>query len=254
MARLRKAAFVLASLPREEAEAVLARLPAGQLEAVVSEIATLGAAWSSERQAAMIEFAEACYEAWRLRECHSGHADARDSHSPEPSRDRAPWDRHAGSGRVKSDELEGGGSGEGRAVEGGSKASPPREVPLRWLADMPPREAAAYLVKERLSVIASVIAQLPQGAGVGVLAELPRDRQSEVIQRMAMLEPISPDVATDLSDALKGAIGWEGIVVATVDQHETSRTTGDAEQQADSENFAPSDPTVRPPTLAATAG
>ncbi len=198
MARLRKAAFVLASLPREEAEAVLARLPAGQLEAVVSEIATLGAAWSSERQAAMIEFAEACHEAWRLRECHSGHSDARDSHSPEPS----------------------------------------REVPLRWLADMPPREAAAHLAKERLSVIASVIAQLPQGAGMGVLAELPRDRQSEVIQRMAMLEPISPDVAADLSDALKGAIGWEGTEAATVDQHETSRTTGDVEQQADSENFA----------------
>lgn len=241
MARLRKAAFVLASLPREEAQAILARLPAEHLEAVVSEIAMLGAVWGPERQEAMAEFAEAWHEVWREREYGPWSMGSHDSRSPEWSSRRSRDGRAAG--------------GHGGTIESAGSQSEARgssDAPFAGLAKLPFCDAAARLEMERPQVVASVIAQLPQQVAMGVLAELPSELQRDVIRRMATLEPISPEIAADLRDAVEAAVGWDGEreLRATRQASASSDSNSDSEKQADAELST----TTRPPTLAATAG
>ena len=81
---------------------------------------------------------------------------------------------------------------------------------LETLRMLEPKTIAAFLVTEHPQTAAIILAHLDEGIVGAVVAQLPEDRRTEVMLRLATLERVSPNVLRELDVALQGELRQTG--------------------------------------------
>jgi len=82
-----------------------------------------------------------------------------------------------------------------------------KENPFSFLRRVEAKDLVNFLQSEHPQVIALILAYLPADRAANVLQSLEEDLQAQVAVRLAMLERTSPDVITDVEDAIRGRLG-----------------------------------------------
>lgn len=83
----------------------------------------------------------------------------------------------------------------------------PDDLPLAFLAQVPPAPLARALQGEQPQTIAAIIAHLPAEQTAELLQHLPASLATDALERMATLGPIAPAVLADLERELKARLG-----------------------------------------------
>ena len=81
---------------------------------------------------------------------------------------------------------------------------------LETLRMLEPKNIAAFLQNEHPQTVAIVLAHLDEGIVGNVIAELPEEKRSEIMLRLATLERVSPNVIRELDVALQGELRQQG--------------------------------------------
>jgi flagellar motor switch protein FliG len=81
---------------------------------------------------------------------------------------------------------------------------------LETLRMLEPKTIAAFLVTEHPQTAAIILAHLDEGTVGAVVAQLPENRRTEIMLRLATLERVSPNVLRELDVALQGELRQTG--------------------------------------------
>jgi flagellar motor switch protein FliG len=81
---------------------------------------------------------------------------------------------------------------------------------LETLRMLEPKTIAAFLVTEHPQTAAIILAHLDEGTVGAVVAQLPENKRTEVMLRLATLERVSPNVLRELDVALQGELRQTG--------------------------------------------
>ena len=81
---------------------------------------------------------------------------------------------------------------------------------LETLRMLEPKNIAAFLMNEHPQTAAIVLAHIDENIVGQVIAEVPEDKRSEIILRLATLERVSPNVIRELDVALQGELRQQG--------------------------------------------
>ena len=81
---------------------------------------------------------------------------------------------------------------------------------LHLLKTIPSKNIAAFLVNEHPQTAAIVLAHLDEGIVGSVIEELPEEKRTEIMLRLATLERVSPNVIRELDVALQGELRQQG--------------------------------------------
>jgi len=171
----RKAAVVIASLPREEASKLLARLGADAAQAIGLEISRLGEFPDEVAEDVLREFAEAARSGGPL------------------VREGLQSAKELLRGALPPEEAELASSRLDEAV---------RRRPFGFLAEAEPGAIFAQLRDEQPQTVAVVLAHLSPAKAARVLEGFPPRVQGEVVRRIAHLADISPEAVRQLEEAL----------------------------------------------------
>ncbi len=176
----RRAAVVLAGLPREVASAVLARLDRSEAQAVSIEIARLGDLPEGATEQALGEF---------VTEMRSGEPVLMDGahNARELLRSALPAEEAAGAVTKLEETL-------GRA-------------PFEFLSGLDAETVAAHLRGEQPQTIALVLAHIKPAKAARVIEGLSARVQGEVIRRIAHLREPSAEALKRVEDELAGRVG-----------------------------------------------
>lgn len=82
-----------------------------------------------------------------------------------------------------------------------------RVTPFRFLYDREPGALAQHMSEEHPQTVALVLSRLPASTAARILAGFAPELQREVAQRVATMEPTSPDVVLRVEEALKARLG-----------------------------------------------
>jgi len=85
----------------------------------------------------------------------------------------------------------------------GKKTDSSRSVPLDFLKKVDPKQLLAILRKEHPQTIALVLSYLPAGQASAILKEFSPTMQTEIAQRLAELEKISPEILEEIEKVLE---------------------------------------------------
>jgi flagellar motor switch protein FliG len=176
----RRAAIVIASLPRETAAEVLSRMGRKDAEAVGLEIARLAEIPEGAAEEALREF---------LGVARSGGAVLQDglAHARELLRSSLP-------------ETEA-----GEAVARLEDAAAARR-PFDFLAAADADVIISQIAGEHPQTVALVLSHLPAARAAGVLAGLPVSKQGEVVRRISRLHEVSPEALKSVEESLAGRL------------------------------------------------
>jgi len=83
---------------------------------------------------------------------------------------------------------------------------------LETLRMLEPKSVAAFLVNEHPQTAAIILAHLDETVVGSVFAELPEDKRTDIMLRLATLERVSPNVIRELDVALQGELRQQGAV------------------------------------------
>ena len=81
---------------------------------------------------------------------------------------------------------------------------------LETLRMLEPKNIAAFLMNEHPQTAAIVLAHIDENIVGQVIAEVPEDKRSEIMLRLATLERVSPNVIRELDVALQGELRQQG--------------------------------------------
>ena len=81
---------------------------------------------------------------------------------------------------------------------------------LETLRMLEPKNIAAFLLNEHPQTAAIVLAHIEEGVVGQVIAEIPEEKRSEIMLRLATLERVSPNVIRELDVALQGELRQQG--------------------------------------------
>ena len=81
---------------------------------------------------------------------------------------------------------------------------------LETLRMLEPKNIAAFLMNEHPQTAAIVLAHIDENIVGQVIAEVPEEKRSEIILRLATLERVSPNVIRELDVALQGELRQQG--------------------------------------------
>ena len=81
---------------------------------------------------------------------------------------------------------------------------------LETLRMLEPKNIAAFLMNEHPQTAAIVLAHIDENIVGQVIAEIPEEKRSEIILRLATLERVSPNVIRELDVALQGELRQQG--------------------------------------------
>ncbi len=176
----RRAAIVIASLPRETAAEVLSRMGQKEAEAVSVEVARLAHLPEGAAEDVLREF---------LGVARSGGAVLREglAHARELLRSSLPE------------------SEAGEAVARLEDAASARK-PFDFLASADAEAILAQILNEHPQTIALVLSHLPAARAATVLAGLPASRQGEVVRRISRLREVSPEALRQVEESLAGRV------------------------------------------------
>lgn len=172
---VRKAAILLASLPEEEAAQILSRLKPKQIEAVSIEIARLEHVTGDELESTIYEFADANPNAMI---------------SAAGGLERAKSLVQRALGKEAGDTLDN--------VQQTIEA-----LPFGFLKKVDPENLVSFINEEHPQTIALILCHLPPSYGAQVIAALPVDRQLSVVQRIAMMGQMNPEVIREVEAGLE---------------------------------------------------
>jgi flagellar motor switch protein FliG len=172
MVRIRKAAIVLASLPRSEAEALAARLSPAQQAVIFSELARIAPGQSDELRQATRDLLELARSALTTG---MGRPDGEPTSLGSEEAANRSWE-------------------DVTRLDGHPAFAP--------LNDRAPCELAALLESERPHVIAVALAHLPRVKATKVLTHFPETTQLDVNRHLAGLEPADPELLEQLARSL----------------------------------------------------
>lgn len=165
-AHVRKAAVLLSSLPREQADELIARLDHCQARAVLAEITKGERVSADEQELVILEFATL----GRNVEIGTNGEKLRASDPMQAAR---------------------------LAIANG---------PMPFLRDVPPQALAHLLSVERPQTIALIASRLPSAYGAELLAAMPQQQQLDVIRAVAALAPTDADVVADVARVVEARI------------------------------------------------
>jgi flagellar motor switch protein FliG len=175
MTGLRKAAVLLMQLDKAESAQVLSMLKEDEVENISSEIARMGAVRLDDASKVIKEFHEM---AGRPRPLQGGLDYAR--------------------------ELLEAAVGEQRAGEIlGRLAAAMSDVPFGFLTHADPRQVLTFVQNEHPQTIALVLAHVPAGVASSILANLDAELQSDVANRIAIMDSTSPEVVRQLEATME---------------------------------------------------
>jgi flagellar motor switch protein FliG len=80
------------------------------------------------------------------------------------------------------------------------------ERPFDFLADIEPIQIARFLQEEHPQTIALILAHLPPLVSARVFSSLPEERRTEVVNRIGMMDRISPNVVKTVENGLKAKL------------------------------------------------
>ena len=194
----RKAAVLLLSMDRADAQKVLALLPKRSVEAVSAEIVRVEEVTADQQAAVLAEF-EARHAA------------------------RVKVER---GGLKGAEELLAGSLGEDRAREVVENLRQNLDsVPFAFLQKAGADNLLTFVSEEHPQTIALILSHLPAGLAAEVISGLTAEKQIEVIRRVAGMEQTSPDVVEEVEASLRRRM------TSTFDQ--TLETTGGAPRVAE---------------------
>jgi len=81
---------------------------------------------------------------------------------------------------------------------------------LETLRMLEPKNIAAFLMNEHPQTAAIVLAHIDENVVGQVIAEIPEEKRSEIMLRLATLERVSPNVIRELDVALQGELRQQG--------------------------------------------
>ena len=81
-----------------------------------------------------------------------------------------------------------------------------------FLQDLEPSQVAALLRSESIAIKSIILAYLPPPAAAGILKELPRDDQRQLILRMSKMQKVEREVLVRIDEALKERARTQGKV------------------------------------------
>ena len=81
---------------------------------------------------------------------------------------------------------------------------------LETLRMLEPKNIAAFLMNEHPQTAAIVLAHIDESSVGQVIAEVPEEKRSEIMLRLATLERVSPNVIRELDVALQGELRQQG--------------------------------------------
>ena len=81
---------------------------------------------------------------------------------------------------------------------------------LETLRMLEPKNIAAFLLNEHPQTAAIVLAHIDESVVGSVISELPEEKRSEIMLRLATLERVSPNVIRELDVALQGELRQQG--------------------------------------------
>jgi flagellar motor switch protein FliG len=177
----RRAAIVIASLPRETAAHVLSRMGRKETEAVGLEIARLADIPEGVAEEVLREF---------LGVAHSGGAVLQDglAHARELLRSSLP-EPEAGEAIARLEEAA------------------TAHKPFDFLAAADADAVVTQIANEHPQTIALVLSHIPPARAAGVLAGLPASKQGEVVRRISRLRDVSPEALRSVEESLAGRLG-----------------------------------------------
>jgi flagellar motor switch protein FliG len=167
---IRKAAVLLSSLPRHQADALVARLDRRQANSVLAEINKGDTVSAVEQAAVILEFTSA---------------------------ERVRTDPGAGEGvtlAMHGPAVRAASAKRRNAIDAG---------PLALLREVPAQILAAILADERPQTIALVTSHVPSAYGAALISLMPPEQQLAVIRAVAAMEPTETDVVLDVAQVLK---------------------------------------------------
>lgn len=171
MDNVKKAAIVLLSLERDLARSVLAHLPPEQKERLTLELAKTDDVTQEEQAAAIAEFREAVENRTVIER---GSLDLAGELLGEEATDIVDSVR--------------------RSME---------SVPFGFLHRAQPDDVLNYISEEHSQTIALILSYLPTNLAADILAELPPDKQLDVVRRVANMEQTSPEIIREIEKSLK---------------------------------------------------
>ena len=172
---IRKAAIVLMSLPKDDASALLGRMAPKEVEVVTTEIAKLGVVPGAEQEEALREMAESNPNALSSQ---------------------------AGGIQVAKDLLEKT-LGKNAAAAIDNIRHSIEAIPFGFLHKLDAQNVLTYLMEEHPQTIALVLAHLPASLASEVIKGLKPAQQVAVIRRIATMDQTSPEIISEVEQALK---------------------------------------------------
>ena len=172
---IRKAAIVLMTLPKDDASAILSRMPPREVELVTTEIAKLGVVQGSEQEEALRQLAES---------------------NPNVIGSQA------GGIQVAKDLLEKT-LGKNAATAIDNIRHSIEAIPFGFLHKLDAQNVLTYLMEEHPQTIALVLAHIPASLASEVLKGLKPNQQLAVIRRIATMDQTSPEIISEVEQALK---------------------------------------------------
>lgn len=172
---IRKAAIVLMSLPKDDASALLSRMSPKEVECVTTEIAKLGIVPGSEQEEALRELAES---------------------NPNVIANQV------GGIQVAKELLEKT-LGKNAATAIDNIRHSIEAIPFGFLHKLDAQNVLTYLMEEHPQTIALVMAHIPASLASEVLKGLKPEQQLAVIRRIANMDQTSPEIISEVEQALK---------------------------------------------------
>ncbi|SOD71337.1 flagellar motor switch protein FliG [Jatrophihabitans sp. GAS493] len=178
-----KAAVLMLQLGREESAKVLGRLDEDELEELSAEIVRMGKVPTEVSVAVLAEFAGELATGATTR---GGMDQAREMLI------RALGDKRAGAilERLSASIV---------------------ELPFSFMQNLDSRQIVSFLGDEHPQTIALVLAHLPAPLAAAILTGLPREQQSDVAHRIAVMDRTSPDLIRKVESSLERRISSLGV-------------------------------------------
>ncbi|MEX2120547.1 MAG: flagellar motor switch protein FliG [Pirellulales bacterium] len=170
---IRKAAVLLASLPKAEAAQLMAQLSPKQVALVSTEIAAIGTLSSDEQESAIRQFAEATPGSLRPGPGGLG---------------RGPIEKTWGEDASGTSEL----------VRQRIEA-----IPFDFLRKVDSQNLLPFILDEHPQTIALILSHLQPAQAADILSSLPSDRQPAVIRRIAGMGRINREIIHEVETGLE---------------------------------------------------
>jgi flagellar motor switch protein FliG len=179
-----KAAILVLQLGREESSRVLGRLSESELEDLSAEIARMGTISPEVSAAVLAEFAGMVTTG---------------SETTRGGMELARELLFATVGRQRAEEM----------LERVSQSFV--ELPFSFMQNLDARQVGSFLSDEHPQTIALVLAHLPAGLASPVLGGFPRELQSDIAHRIAVMDRTSPDLIRQVEGALERRLSSLGV-------------------------------------------